>query len=427
MKRARWMFIAPLFTLAAMVLSACNGDDGPLPVSSVEVTPATATLAALGATQQFSAVAEDANGNTITGVTFTWASSNTNVATVDANGLATAVADGNTQITATTTDGPSGSADLTVAQQTATITVSPDPATLIGIGGTLQFNAEAFDANGFTLGTQPTVTWASGDDAVATVDAVGLATAQAKGAVQIWATADLVSGNSDLTVLGILHWSDFNVGTSAVPGALTLVGVTATDAVGDFDFVTLLQQGGWGLVVFGEQGGYPFSGAVQTELTTYVTGGGELLGTTWLTSPFAAFMEATATGFNYGALIPDGHPIFAGFAGPIALSNPGWGVYAVRYQPAGAGVCIGSTDAGDCAAILGNGGSTLLLGPLFDTYATLAEGEQLVAQSMQFLIDQATAAPTAGLTVGVQPRRAVEPTSPATGQRLQNVKKSGAQ
>ena len=92
-------------------------------VDTVDVSPTTATLTAIGATVQFNAVARDSEGNRIIDAGLSWVSSNEGVATVDKNGLATAVADGTTSISA----GPSflfgfnvthsGSASLTVVVQ----------------------------------------------------------------------------------------------------------------------------------------------------------------------------------------------------------------------------------------------------------------------------------------------------------------------
>jgi uncharacterized protein YjdB len=111
-----------LASLAAIALVACHDatepqsqTPPPKPVASVQVTPSTHRLTAIGATQQFQAVAKDADSTTVSGKTFTWASSQTNVATIDvSSGIATAVADGSTTIWATT-DGVSGTASLTVA------------------------------------------------------------------------------------------------------------------------------------------------------------------------------------------------------------------------------------------------------------------------------------------------------------------------
>ncbi|MEK6767723.1 MAG: Ig-like domain-containing protein, partial [Gemmatimonadota bacterium] len=74
-------------------------------VFSITVTSAAGTapdtLYTTGRPRQFNAAAADSNGNAIPGTTFTWSSTSTAVATVDAAGLITAVADGLTSIQAT--------------------------------------------------------------------------------------------------------------------------------------------------------------------------------------------------------------------------------------------------------------------------------------------------------------------------------------
>ena len=83
-----------------------------MPVASVTVTPASATVSA-GSSVQLTATPKDANGNTLTGRTVTWQSSNTAAATVNASGLVTGVAAGSATITATS-EGQSGSSAITV-------------------------------------------------------------------------------------------------------------------------------------------------------------------------------------------------------------------------------------------------------------------------------------------------------------------------
>lgn len=78
-------------------------------VASVTVSPALHTFYAVGATATFTAAAADANGHPVVDIDPTWESSAPLVATVDANGVVTAVGDGETQITATV-DGVAGSA-----------------------------------------------------------------------------------------------------------------------------------------------------------------------------------------------------------------------------------------------------------------------------------------------------------------------------
>ncbi len=108
--------VAPRLILAGSLIGftvwACGGEESTGPggqqqVASVAVTPRTAPLVSLGETIQLTASAQDASGNAISGKTFTWSSSDANVATVSASGLVTAVANGSVRIMATS-DGVSG-------------------------------------------------------------------------------------------------------------------------------------------------------------------------------------------------------------------------------------------------------------------------------------------------------------------------------
>src|SRR5207245_311620 len=83
-----------------------------VPVASVLVTPAVASLP-VGGTVQLSATTNDSAGNVLTGRTVTWASSNTPAAAVSGSGFVTAVAAGVATITATS-EGKSGIATVTV-------------------------------------------------------------------------------------------------------------------------------------------------------------------------------------------------------------------------------------------------------------------------------------------------------------------------
>ncbi|CAD6492226.1 MAG: Carboxypeptidase regulatory-like domain protein [Candidatus Argoarchaeum ethanivorans] len=67
---------------------------------TIVVSPSTAMLN-IGDTEQFTATAYDASGIEISGVSFTWSSTNTYVGTIDANGLFTANKGGSTTVKAT--------------------------------------------------------------------------------------------------------------------------------------------------------------------------------------------------------------------------------------------------------------------------------------------------------------------------------------
>lgn len=86
---------------------------GAASIAAIHVTPASATIK-VGETQGFTAVAVDANGTPIPGITFTWASSATNVATIGADGVASGAAAGTTAITASAGNVTSDEASLTV-------------------------------------------------------------------------------------------------------------------------------------------------------------------------------------------------------------------------------------------------------------------------------------------------------------------------
>src|SRR5882762_684439 len=168
-----------------------------VPVASVAVSPAPASVP-VGQAVQLTATTKDANGNTVTGRTVTWASSNTSVGTVSGSGLVTGVVAGSTTITATS-EGQSGTSTVTVtAIPVASVTVSPAPASVLA-GQTVQLTATPKDANGNTL-TGRTVTWASSNSSVGTVNGSGLVTGVVAGSTTITATSEGKSGTSAVTV-----------------------------------------------------------------------------------------------------------------------------------------------------------------------------------------------------------------------------------
>src|SRR6184192_1857029 len=169
----------------------------PAPVASVAVTPSPASVQ-VGLTLQLTATPKDANGNPLSGRVITWASDNTSVATVDGNGLVTAVAVGSATITATS-EGKSGTSAVTVTTvPVASVTVSPSPAS-VQLGSTVQLTATPKDANGNPLSGR-VVTWSSNNTAVARVNGSGLVTGVGAGTATITATIEGQSGTSDVTV-----------------------------------------------------------------------------------------------------------------------------------------------------------------------------------------------------------------------------------
>jgi trimeric autotransporter adhesin len=172
-------------------------------LSSVTVTPATATVAEQTATQ-FNAIGTFADGSTqnLTS-SVSWTSSPASVATVSnaspTKGLATGVSPGNATINALFA-GLSGPATLTVTNATlSSITVAPDDAT-ISLGGTQQFTATGNFSDGSTENLTAQVTWSSSAVSVATISAGGVASTAGTGTTTITAKMNGVSGAATLNV-----------------------------------------------------------------------------------------------------------------------------------------------------------------------------------------------------------------------------------
>lgn len=187
--------------MVTLIVAACGGDDGVgvTEIDSVSVSPGTATLVSLGATQQLFALAS-ARGTLRPGATYTWSSSDASVASVSATGLVTALANGTTTVTASVTSATAtGSATITVAQAAATITLTIADETVTP-GATTQVTATVVDAGGSNL-SAPNLTWSSSDPAIATVDDTGLVTGVAEGQVVVTASQDGASGTVGVGVL----------------------------------------------------------------------------------------------------------------------------------------------------------------------------------------------------------------------------------
>jgi uncharacterized protein YjdB len=169
----------------------------PIPVATVTVTPATASLI-VGNTQALTAVATAADGTILTGRAVIWSTSDATVASVSGSGGVTALAPGKATITATIS-GKSGSALISVNPvPVARVVVSPTKA-LIGPGATVQLQVVTEDSIGGVL-TGRVVTWSSSDPNIASVDANGLVTGNILGAAAITATSETKSASAAITV-----------------------------------------------------------------------------------------------------------------------------------------------------------------------------------------------------------------------------------
>jgi len=221
------------------------------PIARIEVAPASASIE-LGAQQQFTARAFDANGVELQGVIYGWQTGDARVATIDADGLARARATGDTRITATARGLRSLPATLNVRAprpKIARVEVAP-LTSFVNRGATLQLSARAFDPEGRTVG-DAVFSWSSGNSLIANVDPAGLARGAGIGTTTITAsTSDgaggTVAGQASLEVRVPLILNEIladvppdDPATPAVEGDANRDGVRNSD---DDEFVEILNH-----------------------------------------------------------------------------------------------------------------------------------------------------------------------------------------
>ena len=168
-----------------------------------------------------------------------WTSDNEEVATVDENGLVTAVSVGEANITATAVDGSGVTATckVTVTPKLVTSVTLDESELTIEKNFTAQLTAIVAPDDADNLG----LTWTSDNEEVATVDENGLVTAVGEGMATITATANDGSGVSASCVVtvtfidGIADVETSKVTVLAANGRITVSGKEKDDTVSVYD------------------------------------------------------------------------------------------------------------------------------------------------------------------------------------------------
>ena len=185
--------------LVAVALAGCGSTPAPV-LQSIDVTPVASSLAK-GTSTQLVATARYSDGSSATVTSrAAWASSTTGVVTVGATGLVTGVSVGSAEVSAAL-DQVTGRVTVTVGPPVpASIEVTPDPVT-VALGLTAPFQASRYVlTDGTSAPLTGAVTWTSRDEAVATIDASGVAQSRSQGATTIRAAQGALSGSASLTV-----------------------------------------------------------------------------------------------------------------------------------------------------------------------------------------------------------------------------------
>jgi hypothetical protein len=219
-----------LATLAAAVLpivgSGCSGSSEPARVATtIVIAPSSAMLVSIGATQQFTAVVKDQNGDTLIGASVAWSPGNAVAVAVSTTGLVTAVANGTAQVTAS-----SGSANqsvtVTVAQAaTQLVLVSGDIQTgTVGQALALPLVVQVNDATAHPI-QGVTVTFA----AAGTVGSPSAPTGANGQAQTSWTLGTVVGTQSATANVAALPGTTITFGATAGPGAAASVTKQAGD------------------------------------------------------------------------------------------------------------------------------------------------------------------------------------------------------
>ncbi len=210
----------------APLCTAQSGWDGPTgrgsiqmaPVTqnltSIAVSPASATVTAGTGTQQFTAQELDENGKPMATQpsSFSWSAGG---GTITQSGLFTAGASGGIYTVTASADNLSGTASVYV-QAPKSITVSPASATVTAGTGTQQFTAQELDETGKPMATQPTFGWSIDSSCAGSVTASGLFTAgSSAGACTVTASADGLIGTASVTVTAAAP--DFSLSAGPTP------------------------------------------------------------------------------------------------------------------------------------------------------------------------------------------------------------------
>ncbi len=178
--------------VALVALVACNDPAAPpdtRPVASIRVEPDSVAIR-ISRTLQMFALLLDSTGDTLTGRSVVWSSSDTLKATVSPTGLVLGRAPGHVTVTAAA-EGVAGLATMTVLIPVGAIWISPDTATLVP-GGRLKLPATLVGTDGSILSDRPIV-WSSNAPSVADVAMDGVITGLAVGEAHIAATSEGVT------------------------------------------------------------------------------------------------------------------------------------------------------------------------------------------------------------------------------------------
>jgi hypothetical protein len=222
-----WALILCLVVVGCSGAGTSAGNDPAKALNSISIAPNTVILT-VNTTQQLTVTGKYSDGSQadVTN-SVNWATSNASVATVNPNGLLTAVAAGTAAMTANV-GSVSATASVTVNTVPKTlnsITIAPSQLTLPQ-GSTRQLSAAGNYSDGTQGDLTSTVNWSSSNAATAAVTATGLLSAAGTGLATVTANYSSITASLGVVVNGtganIVTWHYDNGRTGLNPNETTL-------------------------------------------------------------------------------------------------------------------------------------------------------------------------------------------------------------
>ena len=191
----------------------------------------------------------------------------------------------------------------------------------------------------------------------------------------------LVLASLPARAASILYCNDYNLTTDRMARALgTFTGTHTVTSVSDIATCeSRISGGGWDLVILAIQ-----NNSYSTPIfNSYVSGGGKAILQDWTRDATrGSLFGVTYGGTNFTSVTVTGSAFSPGTGGSFALSNPGWGTYAMGMTPSG-GTSEATCSAG--SAVVSRSGRTIVNGFLTDTGASSAV-TQLYINEINYLL-----------------------------------------
>jgi uncharacterized protein YjdB len=168
--------------IGIVLASACTTATDPIPVSQINILPQLDSVEAGSVSQGFNVTLLAQNGQAVTGRTVQWSTSDPSIATVDATGKVHGLTTGQVIVTATA-DNRSATSTVRVIIPVSQIQVSPKTLSL-PVTISLPIHADLVGPNGEAI-TGRTISWASANPSIATVNTTGVVTGVSTGQTSV--------------------------------------------------------------------------------------------------------------------------------------------------------------------------------------------------------------------------------------------------